>query len=128
MIRIAILNKDSFYSKLLAVQLNKLFPGKFKRITAFETKDDVSEHLDKICEYDLVIVGDGISNNYPQLIKILTHTKCIANSKRFHRNQVMLNAGAHWLIPKAVIFDSYSKTGNIMSEWKKPLVDWFFRK
>lgn len=129
MIRIAILNKDGFYSKLLANKLSSLFPRKIKRITAFESESDVIEQLDQICKYDLVVIGDGICKDYKQLTSILKHTKCVANSKRFHRNKKILDAGAHWIIPKDVIFDALASTGgDPLSEWVKPLTIWFFSK
>jgi len=127
MIKIAILNKDSFYSKLLASKLNSLFPGKIKRITSFETTEDVITFLDRICKYDLIVVGDGICEDYAQLVKILKHKKCIANSKKFYRNKLMLDAGAHWMTSKDVVFDSYSTVDvYCMDAWKKPISEWFF--
>jgi len=127
MIRIAILNKDGFYSKLLASKLNKLFPMKIKRITAFDSKDDVIRYLDKICKYDIIAIGDGICDDYPQLVKILQSQKCVANSKRFYRNKSMIDAGAHYIIPKDIVFDSYGSLGNedSMLIWEKAISGWF---
>lgn len=126
MIRIAILNKDGFYSKLLAERLKKVFPGKLKRITVFNSSDDVIKNLDLIVKYDVIAIGDGICEDYPQLVKILKSKKCIANSNRFYRNNAMMNAGAHWLIPKDAIANSYTNDLDSMKEWIKPISDWFF--
>lgn len=126
MIRIAILNKDSFYSKLLTVKLSKLFPEKIKRVIAFETEEEVIENLDAISKFDLIIIGDGICKDYKQLVRILLHTKCIANSKRFYLNKKMIDSGAHWMIEKDIIFNSYGTVNESLEEWSKPLNDWFF--
>ena len=127
MIKIAILNKDDFYSKLLASKLAKAFPGKLKRVTSFNSINNVTEHLAKIVTFDLIIIGDGVCADYPQLLKILNCKKCIANSKRFYLNKIMLDNGADWVIDKNTVFNSYSTFNvNPMAAWVKVISDWFF--
>jgi len=127
-IRIAILNKDRFYSKLLTSKLKNLYPGKIRRVTAFEYEDEIIDQLDKISKYDVVFIGDGICSDLKKLVHVLRHTKCIANSKRNSRNQQMVDAGVKWIVPKSVIFDSYSLGPDDLEELRAPIDQWFLSR